>query len=75
MDKISTGKGVTEHMKLEEKAILHFLDRFDETPFLVKIKEEENWGTKIFNHFQKGTGSEGNDDKYIAGIGRGLYAG
>ena len=28
-------------MKLEEKAILHFLDRFDETPFLVKIREEE----------------------------------
>ena len=28
-------------MKLEEKAILHFLDRFDETPFLVRIREEE----------------------------------
>ena len=28
-------------MKLEEKAILRFLDRFDETPFLVRIREEE----------------------------------
>lgn len=32
---------MAEHMRLEEKAILHFLDRFDQTPFLVKIKGEE----------------------------------
>ena len=33
---------MAEQMKLEEKAILHFLDRFDQTPFLVKIKAEEH---------------------------------